>query len=439
MATLLQNALLADFDPPTVEAGCLRIAAGRIVERGASLAPQPGDEVVDCGGCVVLPGLINGHTHLYSALATGMPMPSKWPKNFHEVLKFIWWRLDRALDLDGVEHSARIGAIDALRCGTTTLIDHHASPNAILDSLDRVEVGLASVGVRGVLCYEVTDRNGMDGRDEGIEETRRYLKRCASRADGKFAAMIGAHASFTCGNETMEQLAAVAADYPRAGVHIHVAEDPVDEQYCWLDHASSLIDRLAKYGMIQPENAFGHCTHLDDRAYAIMAEAGVHLAHNTRSNMNNSVGYTPVGKLRMPVLLGTDGIGANMFSEAQTAWFKSCDAKAGISPATVIAMLATNGRRASQALGVTVGKLEVGAAADVVLTSYLPATPITGDTLAAHFIFSMGSQHVRDVMTDGKWAIRAGQFVAADEAAYRRAAVPAAKKMWDAMAEIPLE
>lgn len=439
MAILLQNALLADFDPPTVQAGCLRIEGGRIAERGASLTQQPGDEVVDCGGCVVLPGLINGHTHLYSALATGMPMPSKWPKNFHEVLKFIWWRLDRALDLDGVEHSARIGAIDALRCGTTTLIDHHASPNAILHSLDRVEAGLASVGVRGVLCYEVTDRNGMEGRDQGIEETRRYLEKCAKRRGGHFAAMIGAHASFTCGDETMLQLAGLAFEHVGAGVHIHVAEDPVDEEFCRRDHGLALIDRLKSFDMLRPANVFGHCTHLDDRAYATMAAAGIHLAHNTRSNMNNSVGYTPVGKLRMPVLLGTDGIGANMFSEAQTAWFKACDAKAGISPATVLAMLATNGRRASKALGVTVGKLAIGAAADVVLTSYLPATPITGETLAGHFIFSMGSQHVSDVMTAGNWVIRAGRFVAADEAELRRAAVSAAEKMWQKMGEIPLE
>jgi len=435
MGILLKNALLVDFDPPTVETGCLRIDAQRIVARGANVAAEPGDETVDCGGCVVLPGLVNGHTHLYSALATGMPMPARAPSNFHEVLKFIWWRLDRALDSDGVEHSARIGALDALRCGTTTLIDHHASPNAIGGSLDRVEAGLASVGVRGVLCYEVTDRNGMEGRDAGLEESRRYLKKCAARVDGKFAAMIGVHASFTCGDETMELLASLAREH-RAGVHIHVAEDPLDESFCRRDHGKGLIDRLADFGLLRPESIFGHGTHLDDRAYGLMAEAGVHLAHNTRSNMNNAVGYTPVGKLGMPLLLGTDGIGANMFSELQTAWFKACDAKVGIAPARLMAMLATNARRASQALGVTLGKLHVGAAADVVVTNYLPATPMADGNSAAHLIFSMGSQHVRDVVADGRWAIRAGKFVAVDEAAFRRAAVPAARKLWDTMAGI---
>ena len=124
--------------------------------------PQPGDEIVDCGGAVLMPGLVNGHTHLYSALAAGMPAPPRPPRNFHEILQFVWWRLDRAHTLESVEVSGQIGALAALRCGTTTLIDHHASPNAIDGSLIALETGIAEVGCRGVLCYEVTDRNRPD-------------------------------------------------------------------------------------------------------------------------------------------------------------------------------------------------------------------------------------------------------------------------------------
>src|SRR5688572_17273572 len=159
MAILFRDALLVQLDPPRVQAGDLRVVTEQIVDVGQDVRAEPGDEVVDCGGAVLMPGLVNGHTHLYSALAVGMPAPPRPPRNFHEILQFIWWRLDRAHTLESVEVSGQIGALAALRCGTTTLIDHHASPNAIEGSLTALENGIATIGCRGVLCYEVTDRN----------------------------------------------------------------------------------------------------------------------------------------------------------------------------------------------------------------------------------------------------------------------------------------
>ncbi|MCK4340321.1 MAG: amidohydrolase family protein, partial [Phycisphaerae bacterium] len=177
MAIVLENALLVDIDPIRVEPGNLRIDGGRIVQRDQQISRETTDEIVDCGGAVVLPGLVNGHAHLYSALAAGMPPPPQAPRNFVEILKYVWWRLDRALDVASIEMSGRIGALDALHCGTTTLIDHHASPNCIDCSLDYLEKGIAGVGPRAVLCYETTDRNGPAGRDAGVEENHRYLEK----------------------------------------------------------------------------------------------------------------------------------------------------------------------------------------------------------------------------------------------------------------------
>ena len=135
MGTVFRNATLVQLDPPRVEAGDLRQQDGRIVAIGESVAAEAKDETVDCGGAVLMPGLVNGHTHLYSALAAGMPAPPRPPTNFHEILKYIWWRLDRAHTLESVRTSGVIGALAAVRCGTTTLIDHHASPEAIDGSL----------------------------------------------------------------------------------------------------------------------------------------------------------------------------------------------------------------------------------------------------------------------------------------------------------------
>src|SRR5947208_8036433 len=162
MGIVLTNAILANVDPIRIEPAELRIDAGKIVARGR-VDRAADDEIIDCGGAVVIPGLVNGHTHLYSALATGMPPPPRGPRNFLEILQLIWWRLDRALDAESIEASAQIGALEALRCGTTTLIDHHASPSHITGSLDLIERGIDRVGLRGVLCYETTDRNGREG------------------------------------------------------------------------------------------------------------------------------------------------------------------------------------------------------------------------------------------------------------------------------------
>src|SRR3954454_1734828 len=249
MGTFFRNALLVQLDPPKVEAGNLRVADGLIAEVGPAVAVQAGDEVVECAGAVLMPGLVNGHTHLYSALAAGMPAPPRQPKNFLEILQLIWWRLDRAHTLESVEMSGLIGALAAVRCGTTTLIDHHASPNAIEGSLTAVESGIAGVGCRGVLCYEVTDRNRPDEAAAGIRENERYIRLCQQRGDGNFAGMVGAHASFTLEDESLAACVTLA-ERLGTGVHIHVAEDPVDETTTRERFGCGLIERFTRVGLL---------------------------------------------------------------------------------------------------------------------------------------------------------------------------------------------
>src|SRR3954470_2836222 len=222
MPTFFRDALLVQLDPAWVAAGNLRVADGKIASIGPNAAAEPGDEVVDCGGAVLMPGLVNGHTHLYSALAAGMPAPPRPPRNFHEILQLIWWKLDRAHTLESVEMSGLIGALAAVRCGTTTLIDHHASPNAIDGSLSVLENGIATAGCRGVLCYEVTDRNQANEAMAGIAENERYIRECQRRADGRFAGMVGAHASFTLQEESLQGCVELAQQLD-VGVHIHTA------------------------------------------------------------------------------------------------------------------------------------------------------------------------------------------------------------------------
>ncbi len=433
---IVTDGLLCDLDPPRVERGHLRIEGDRIVERGSALPARAGDERINAGGAVVLPGLVNGHTHLYSALAVGMPPPPEPPRNFREILERVWWRLDRALDARSIETSAIIGALDAVRCGTTTLIDHHASPNCIDGSLDVVERALQRVGVRGVLCYETTDRHGRAGREAGLAENRRYIKRRASATGGRFAGLVGAHASFTLDDDALDALAALAEECG-VGVHLHVAEDPCDEQDAQRRGAKSLIERLAGHRLLSPRAIFAHGTHLDAAAAARVSEAQVTLAHNPRSNMNNAVGYAPLGAFRGPVMLGTDGIGGDLFAEVRAAWLIARHERAALTPGRIVEMLAVSARRASECLGVTVGRLQPGAAADVLITDYVPAGPLHDQNLAGHLLFGLSSRHIRHVLVAGRTVVRDRCVMTCDEAGQRAAAGEVARRLWERMVGQP--
>jgi putative selenium metabolism protein SsnA len=428
LGIVIHNAILLDFDPIGARPGELRVAGDAISHVGERVPTSPGDERVDGCGCVVMPGLVNGHTHLYSALAVGMPPPPSPPRSFHEILERVWWRLDRALDEASIQMSAAVGALDALHCGTTTLIDHHASPNWIAGSLDALERGIDAAHLRAVLCYETTDRNGEAGAAAGLAENRRYLDRCASRGGHRFGAMVGAHAAFTMGDQTLRSCAGLAAEF-RAGVHIHVAEDPCDDRICREKYGAALVQRLDGCGILRSGTILAHCTHLSSDDARRLSSGVAAVAHNPRSNMNNQVGYAPIGAMAN-VQLGTDGIGSDMFTEARQAWFKARDAKAAVSQADIAAMLAQSARTAGRGLGCTLGKLEAGAAADVVVTDYHPATPIDRANAAGHLIFGLGPQHVRSVMINGRWAMVDRTVRTVDEGDVRRRAARVGRELW---------
>jgi len=431
----LRNAIILDIDPIRIETGALRFEHSTILERGPGVAPQPGDTDIDCGGAVVMPGLVNGHTHLYSALAVGIPPPAIAPRNFLEILQRVWWRLDQALDAESIETSALIGAMAAARCGTTTLIDHHATPRCIVGSLDRVESGIASVGLRGVLCYETTDRHGSEGAQAGLAENERYLSKVKSGSGGQFAGLVGAHASFTMSDYSLLMSGELGRKYD-AGVHIHVAEDPCDEADCRQKYHCSLIERLSRSNLLTPKSVFAHCTNLPPEDFLRIQETGATVAHNARSNMNNAVGYAAVGDLNGFMMLGTDGIGGDMFAEARAAWLIARHEQAGVSPGEIVKMLARSARRASQSLGVTLGKLEPGAAADVVVTDYVPFTPLTGENALGHLLFGLHSGQVRHVFVGGQPVVQDRRIVGVDEAEANRAAQAVSQSLWKRMAGI---
>ena len=210
-----------------------RIAAVEREDRDSPpFAGEDAGEVIDARGGLVLPGLVCAHTHFYGAFARGMSLPGEPAADFPQILERLWWRLDKLLQPEDITASALVFLCDAIRHGTTTVIDHHASPHAIDGSLDMIADAVLQAGVRACLSYEVSDRDGMALSRAGLAENERFARRVprgtTHRGAGMLAASVGLHASFTLSDESLQSAAGLARDLG-LGCHVHVAEDISDQ------------------------------------------------------------------------------------------------------------------------------------------------------------------------------------------------------------------
>ncbi len=428
MSTLLRRGTVIELEPATVEVVDLRVDGGRIVARGSELTPLEGEEVIDVTGKLVAPGLVCAHHHFYLSLARGMPGPERAPETYLETLEATSWRLDAALDHDLVELSGKVGALEALSAGTTTVFDLHASPSCIEGSLIRLARGVNEVGLRAVLGYEATDRHGAVGREAGIEESVHFQR----KARGRFRGMVGAHASFTLSDDALHGLRA-AVQSTGTGVHLHLAEDPSDDRLSLERFGMSPVGRLLEAELLGPSSVVAHAVHVSWPELSSVIATGAWLVHNPRSNMNTQVGYAPAQKFGMRATLGTDGLGGDMWQEAQLAYFRSKDAGAPLDP---LKFLANGHRMASLAFGIPVGPMREGAAADLVVLDYRSPTPLNAQNLPQHLVAAFGARHVESVMVDGMWRMWARRPLSVQPDALALQAREGAASLWARMAEL---
>jgi putative selenium metabolism protein SsnA len=422
--------VVSALDPARLRAGDVHVHDGRIARDG-------GGERRDCTGCLVVPGNVCAHTHLYSALARGMPYALDPPDTFLEILQRVWWRLDRALDDDLVRASALVGGMEALLSGTTTLVDHHASPNAIDGSLDVIADALEALGVRSILCYETSDRDGPDRAAAGLAENRRFAERVRREKPALTRALVGAHASFTLSDDTLTACAEVAHAL-EIGLHVHAAEDEVDERDSVGFHGHRVAARLAHAGALDGRALLAHGVHLDDHEIALVRAAGAFVAHNARSNMNNAVGRAQLDAMGRRVALGTDGIGADMFEESRTAFFRLREDDVHAGADWALDRLAAGAGFAGAAFGERrLGTLETGAPADVVVLDYAAPVPVDAHTFPGHWVFGLGSRHVRDVMIGGEWVVLDRRLTRADGQELAAEARAQAERLWKRLEDIP--
>ncbi len=444
---LITHGTLVTMGTPNeiVPDGALYVEGERIADLGPSAeleARYPEAGRLEAGGRVVLPGLVCAHTHFYGAFARGLALSGEPAANFPEILEKLWWRLDKALWPEDMHYSALVCLVDAIRHGTTTLVDHHASQGHIGGSLDQIADAVDQAGVRACLCYEVTDRDGKQAMQAGIEENVRFARRVRNRPPGgsqRIAASFGLHASLTLSEETLKACRE-AAESLGVGFHLHVAEDKADVADSLRRSGLRVVERLRKLRILGPTTLAAHCVHVDRIETEILLDSGTMVVHNPRSNMNNAVGTADLPwmlKIGIPVGLGNDGFSNNMFTEMAVAYLVHKQAKGD--PRTlpadrVIQMIWNHNARIARVLfpglGPQFGQLARGAPADVVLVDYHPPTPLTAGNLPWHVVFGMDGTGVDTTIVAGQVLMRHRKLLILDEVAIMAKARELAGRLW---------
>ncbi|OGR62834.1 MAG: chlorohydrolase [Elusimicrobia bacterium GWB2_63_22] len=390
-------------------------------------------KVIDASGKLVMPGFINAHMHFYSTFARGLGKAEP-SRNFVEILNNLWWRLDKQLTNADSYYSAVIPLINAIRKGTTTLIDHHASPFNITGSLAAVEQAVRETGLRAALCYEISDRDGKEKAKEGLDENSAFIAACQAKDDNTVKAMFGLHASFTLSDETLEE-AAYRGHKLGAGFHIHTAESQADQIDCESHHKLRVVERLRDFGILGRQSIAAHCVHVSEKEIEILKETETAVVHNPQSNANNSVGIADITALTekgVLVGLGTDAMTVNMLEEVRCAlWLQHLkrDPSQGFME-TANALLVNNAVIANRYFK-GLGELKAGFAADIAIIDYLPPTPMDASNFAGHLIFGISQATVDTTIAAGQVLMENKELkLDLDEAEVSAKSMELAKKLW---------
>jgi cytosine/adenosine deaminase-related metal-dependent hydrolase len=415
MAIYLKNITYIDWKDLQFSSGDFRIDEGADggIEKVNSCPP----EAFDGEGMIATKSFICAHHHAYSGLARGMPFPEKQPQNFKQILESIWWNLDKKLDKEMIRACALVTAVNSVKSGVNFIIDHHASPFAIENSLNILANCFEEVGVNHLLCYEMSDRDGEAPRGKGLEETERYLK--------EKPGLVGLHASFTVSDKLLESAVALASKY-NSGIHIHVAEDLVDQKICIADYNKRVVDRLDQFGVLDlSKTILAHCIHLDETERQILSRSKAWIVVNTESNLNNEVGsFTNNGGLEEKVLLGTDGMHSDMIRSAQMNYFSHKQADKLIVTDSYKRL-----RRAHHYL--KINNIRGNSDNNLVLLDYRSPTPVTAENWLGHFFYGLQGSDVSGVISDGRWVYKNRQLLNVSEKEILQFAKEQAVRLWE--------
>lgn len=435
---LIENGtLLSPGEHPAVRRGQAVLIEDGLIARVAPKAKFTTfrGQRLDAAGQVVMPGLINAHTHCYSSLARGLTK-TKPARDFNGVLRNLWWRLDSALTTADCHYSALVALIDSIRHGTTTIIDHHASPNAIAGSLDAVASAVKATGLRACLCYEVSDRDGPRAALDGLAENVHFIRQCQTGDGTHLQALFGLHASFTLSDSTLRKAASLGHEL-QTGFHIHVAEAAADQAATRRTSGWRVVERLEKFGILGERSIAAHGVHVSPREIDRLAAAGTAVVHNPQSNLNNAVGIADVIALRRHGVLlglGTDAMTANLLEELRVALWAQHHRRqlpaVGFCEVTD-ALFRANAEVAGRIFGRRFGAIQPGCVGDLAIFDYDPPTPLDDQSALGHVVFGL-SQAVVDTTIVGGRILMANRRLRLDldEARVHARARELAKHLW---------
>jgi putative selenium metabolism protein SsnA len=423
------------------------VADGAVVVRGDSIvavgpaaeirASHPLDDLVDVGGRVIMAGLINAHTHAYSAYARGMAV-NQPTRDFTEILQNLWWRLDRLLTLEDVELNAATTFIESIRNGVTTVFDHHSSPHAVSGSLQTMADVAGRIGIRTSLCYETSDRDGAGVLAAAIQENTLFMKQVNTGEQDLVKGLFGLHASFTLSEASLDAVCA-AKEGIAGGFHVHVAEGPDDEADSQAKYGKRIVQRFDDHGILGPETIAAHCIHAEPDELALLKDTDTTVVHNPHSNMGNAVGVAPVVDmlaLGLRVGLGTDAYTADILASAQVAKILASDhlgdPTVGFGQALQLAFV-NNPKICAKYFRKDLGVLKAGAYADLITLDYRPFTPLGAESAGGHILFGMSGSQVNDTMVNGAWVMRDRDMLTVDEAAIFARSAQRAPRIWAQM------
>ncbi|MGM0436573.1 MAG: amidohydrolase family protein [Bacillota bacterium] len=384
------------------------------------------DEIIDGTDHLVMPSLVVGHTHIYSAFARGWMNPETF-ETFPEILEKQWWKLDSGHSLASLYASGIVSAVDHVKNGVTTLIDHNAS-GTIKGALETLKKAVVDdVGLRGMFAFETSDRFNVD---ECIDENKAFIK---SHQSELVSGHFGLHASFTLSEDTLKK---VRENLNGAPIHIHVAEGKEDEDHAINTYGERVVERLSRHGLITKDSILTHALFVDDKERDLIKKHGAIVALNPGSNMNNGVGlpdYRALKAKNIPVILGNDGLSMTITQEYLNLFFgshlKTLDPQ-GFGMDDLIRVIDDTYAYASRRLGIKLGRFKNGYKADLLMHPYTPPTPINKDNALGHLVFGMFSSFKpSDVFIDGKRIVKDYDIDTRTNALYKNA-MKEAEALW---------
>lgn len=412
-----------DSTKPIIDYGCIVVDGTRIIEIG--LTKELKDKYsqvkfIDAKGKLIMPGFINTHMHYYSTFARGMANDSPPANKLSEILKGLWWRLDKTLTLEDVYYSALVPMIDQVRNGVTTVFDHHASPNAITGSLFKIADAATLIGIRSNLCYETSDRDGEKISDEGIAENVEFIKYCNNKNDDMLKGMFGLHASMTISDKTLDKCLDAIANL-NTGFHVHTGEGIEDTKDSQQKYGKGVVERWYDAGVLCDKTIAVHCIHIKEKEMDLLKEKNAIVVHNPESNMGNAVGAASIldmYKKGILLGLGTDGYTADMMESYKVANIihKHVKSDSKVAWTEIPDMLFNNNRTITERfINGQVGILREGALADIIIVDYNPPTPIDESNINSHLLFGINGRFVDTTIINGMVIMENRKLVNIDE------------------------